>query len=176
MIVAGSCKITRLYSSCHFWQQLRISTRLASLGHQLSGCHAAEQRSDRRREPAPRQHHHEESSNDCTNKTGCSFVKPFPLTTTSAYWLIKSQESHAYQLAESVDRLREIIFERCVADSPGTRIIDQLPTNDGQEFTICFVPEPSASRDLVKLLNNPCITITSLSTEQEAAYLEVHIK
>ncbi|WP_336343615.1 hypothetical protein [Halalkalicoccus ordinarius] len=77
---------------------------------------------------------------------------------------------------DSLSEVRVRNFERCVEDSPGTRIVDELPLGNGQELTIRLAPDSSTSSDLVGLLNNANVTITKLSTEEGAAYLEVRIE
>lgn len=76
----------------------------------------------------------------------------------------------------SLSGVRVRNFERCVEDSPGTRIVDELPIGNGKELTIRLAPDSSTSSDLVELLNNAHVTITTLSTEEGAAYLEVRIE
>lgn len=58
-------------------------------------------------------------------------------------------------LSSSLNGVRVRNFERCVEDSPGTRIVDELPIGNGEGLTIRLAPDSSTSSDLVGLLNDP---------------------
>lgn len=77
--------------------------------------------------------------------------------------------------SSSLNSVRARNFERCVESAPGARIIDRKPTRNGEELTIRLAPDTSMSPDLVKMLNTSRVTLLEISTEQEAAYLEVRI-
>lgn len=74
-----------------------------------------------------------------------------------------------------LDSVRVRNFEHCAENAPGTRIIDQEPTSDGQKLVIRLAPDASMSSDLVQMLNTSYVTITELSTKREATHLEVRI-
>ena len=78
--------------------------------------------------------------------------------------------------SSSLKSVRVRNFEHCVENSPGTRIIDQESTSDGQKLTVRLAPDSSMSRDLVQMLNTSSVTIIELSTKQEATHLEVRIR
>lgn len=62
-------------------------------------------------------------------------------------------------------------FRACVAESPGTALVDE--TNG--RLTVRVHPETTVSDDLTRLLDASHVSITELRTEDGAAYLTVDV-
>lgn len=77
--------------------------------------------------------------------------------------------------SRSLNSVRVRNFELCVEKAPGTRIIDQEPTDNGQKLMVRLAPDASLSPALMQMLNTSHVSIIEISTKEEAAYLEVHI-
>lgn len=77
--------------------------------------------------------------------------------------------------SRSLNSVRIRNFELCVEKASGTRIIDQEPTGSGQKLMVRLAPDASLSPDLIQMLNTSHVSITEISTKEEAAYLELHI-
>lgn len=77
--------------------------------------------------------------------------------------------------SSSLDSMRVRNFERCAKDAPGIRVINQEATRTGQNLTIRLAMDASMNSDLIQMLNTSSVTITEISTKQEATHVEVRI-